>query len=487
MNRGAPEATETMSSRTMHLNDRHHTSSEIAMQTVIFATMRTPHSKFARAVVCLALAGVPCSLLSAATWPSAGCAGTLQACIDAAAVGEVVEIATNGPIAESPQVNDKSLTLRPAPGFTPVFASPESVLVLGGDVAATVLVEGLTITNGRLVAVQGGEGVFDVTFRNNRILDTFTFGSAVEFRSGNTQPPYGPVRFDVSDNEITVDGFAAGDQIGAISIGSFESEASGRVVGNVIRQTGESTQNAVIGVATGINPLTIDVISNDIGGQGFNAGINLFQFSPGGSLTARVINNLVRGGQIDVAGQPGGIGLNSSGGGALSAIVVNNTILNGETGVSVGGRPDLGATLSGVFANNIVAGHSDSGIGIEPGFEATFSNSNNLFFDNGGEFFTPGPGTLFVDPQFVSATDFHLQASSPARNAGDSARVPGDITFDLEGSPRIQGMAVDMGVYEAAPGSALEVPALGGWGLAALAAAIAAGGVVGLGRRRRRA
>jgi len=431
------------------------------------------------ALATLLLAGT----LPAATWPSAGCPGTLQACIDAAAPGEVIEIATDGPIAESPQIDDKSLTLRPAPGFAPVFASPNSIFVFGGDLAATNVVEGMTIANGRLVAVQGGEGTFDVTFRNNVILDTFSFGTAIEVRSGNTQPPYGPVFFDVSDNQVTVDGFSAGDQIGAISVGSFESDASGRIAGNVIVQTGESTQNAVIGAYCGSHQLTVDILGNDIGGQGFNNGISIFQFAPGGSITARVINNLVRGGQIDVAGQPGGIGLNVSEGDGIFT-VVNNTIANGESGILASARTDLGGTLSGVLANNIVAGHSDIGIAIDSEIAGTFANQDNLLFDNGVNFFTPGPGTVSSDPRFFGFGDFHLLPDSPAVNAGDDARVPADITEDLEGLPRIQNGNVDLGALESPFLSVAEVPTLAPIGLLVLAGGLGAAGLATFRRRR---
>ncbi len=438
----------------------------------------------ARTRLCLAVlvAAVAACPLSAATWPSAGCAGTLQACIDAAAAGDIVEIATDGPIDETPQIDDKSLTLRAAAGFTPVFISPNSIFAFGGAAPATIVVEGLTIANGRFLGVQGGVGAFDVTFRNNVILDTFSFGTAVEIYSGNTQPPYGPVTFDVSDNRITVDGFSAGDQIGAISVGAFESDASGRVAGNVIVQTGESTQNAVIGAFNGIHVLSVDLLANDISGQGFNNGIFVFQFAPGGSLTARVVNNLLRGGQISVAGQPGGIALNvSQGDGTFT--VVNNTIANGADGITESARGDLGATVTGVLANNIVAGNTNVGISVEPGFEATFTNDHNLVFGNGSENFIAGPGTLFTDPRFVGANDFHLQLSSPARNAGNSAQVPGDIAGDLDGVARIQGTAVDIGAYETAGGSAVEVPALGPLGLVLLAGGL---GAAALTRMRRR-
>lgn len=51
-------------------------------------------------------------------------------------------------------------------------------------------------------------------------------------------------------------------------------------------------------------------------------------------------------------------------------------------------------------------------------------------------------GTLFTDPLFVSATDFHLQPTSPCINAGASV----SLTTDYSGRP-IQ-LAPDMGAYE---------------------------------------
>lgn len=427
----------------------------------------TMQSKSRHLLLVLATAFIA-TCLHAATWPSGGCPGTLQACIDAAAPGEVIEIATDGPIAEAPEIHDKSLTLRPAAGFTPLFASPNSIIVIGGDISVVNVVEGMTIANGRLLAVQGGEGTFDVTFRDNVVLDTYSFGAAIEIYSGNTQPPYGPVLFDVANNRITVDGFNAGDQIGAVSVGGFESDANGRIVGNVIVQTGESTQSAALGVYNGAHSLIVDILGNDIGGHGFNNGISLFQFAPGGNVSARIVDNLVRGGQVDVAGQPGGIGLNVSQGDA-NFIVVNNTIANGETGVLVGGRADLEATISGVFANNIVSGHTGTGLGIDSDFETTFTNDHNLLGSSAGDFFTPGPGTRFGGPGFVGADDFHLAADSLAVNMGENSRVPADVVEDIEGAPRIQSATVDAGAYESPFRSVADIPALNGAGLLLLA------------------
>ena len=45
---------------------------------------------------------------------------------------------------------------------------------------------------------------------------------------------------------------------------------------------------------------------------------------------------------------------------------------------------------------------------------------------------------------FVSATDYHLQAGSPAIDAGATVAV----TDDFDGNPRPQGQAYDIGAFE---------------------------------------
>ncbi|WP_231594382.1 choice-of-anchor Q domain-containing protein [Paenibacillus algorifonticola] len=57
--------------------------------------------------------------------------------------------------------------------------------------------------------------------------------------------------------------------------------------------------------------------------------------------------------------------------------------------------------------------------------------------------------SLFADPKFVnvSLNDFHLQATSPAIDAGDTdTAIIG--TLDMDGQPRVQGAAVNIGADE---------------------------------------
>jgi hypothetical protein len=70
-----------------------------------------------------------------------------------------------------------------------------------------------------------------------------------------------------------------------------------------------------------------------------------------------------------------------------------------------------------------------------------------------------GPGCIDVDPLFVDAAgpdgipgtaddDLHLQPLSPCVNAGDPAYDPGPDAVDIDGEPRLQQCAVDMGADE---------------------------------------
>ena len=57
-------------------------------------------------------------------------------------------------------------------------------------------------------------------------------------------------------------------------------------------------------------------------------------------------------------------------------------------------------------------------------------------------------GLAGVDPRFVSLTvpNLHLKTSSPAIDRGENLTASG--TVDIDGQPRIQGAAIDIGADE---------------------------------------
>jgi hypothetical protein len=134
-----------------------------------------------------------------------------------------------------------------------------------------------------------------------------------------------------------------------------------------------------------------------------------------------------------------------------------------------------GQPMAGVFANNIVAGNPKEGLRIDA---EGITNRHNLIFGNGPSSFTPGLGTVTADPLFVGGGDYHLQPTSPAIDAGENDALQSDITTDLDGAPRIQLAAIDIGAYEAPEGApAAVIPTLSGAALALLTGLLLVGGV----------
>lgn len=164
----------------------------------------------------------------------------------------------------------------------------------------------------------------------------------------------------------------------------------------------------------------------------------------GGTLDARVLNNLVTG-TVGVTGpQPGAVSLRANAG-SLHADVFGNTLVGNDTGFIASAA--VGASLTGTLANTLVAGNSAHGIVIGAAAGSGFANEHNLVFGNEADDFTPGAGTVQADPAFVGAGDFRLRADSPARDAGNSL-FAADIAVDLDGATRIIGPAIDIGAWE---------------------------------------
>ncbi|EDP95545.1 choice-of-anchor Q domain-containing protein [Kordia algicida OT-1] len=119
--------------------------------------------------------------------------------------------------------------------------------------------------------------------------------------------------------------------------------------------------------------------------------------------------------------------------------VVNTTFTDnsGQSGqvITTTGAPELSN-----INNSIIYGNgSNTPLDFNT---APFPAVNNSIVEGGQE------GGINLDPLFTSATDFTLQLTSPAINAGNNAFVPVDITEDIDGNQRIFDTTVDLGAYE---------------------------------------
>jgi hypothetical protein len=103
-----------------------------------------------------------------------------------------------------------------------------------------------------------------------------------------------------------------------------------------------------------------------------------------------------------------------------------------------------------IIKNSIIWNNGNNQISNNSSSTATFYYS--IIKSSGGSsawlssFGIDGGNNLATDPLFVSTTNFSLQNSSPAINAGNNTY--NTTSTDLAGSSRIQGNNIDMGAYE---------------------------------------
>lgn len=146
--------------------------------------------------------------------------------------------------------------------------------------------------------------------------------------------------------------------------------------------------------------------------------------------------------------------------GSQRARILHNTIDNCLAGIFVG---NSATTSDSVIENNIVTRivASDGAIGVGTG-AANTTVRNNLIYGNTVNYVNNGSGTTFTgnlidssyNAQFVNvgATNYAIQASSSARNAGTT--IAG-MTSDHIGTSRPQEGAADIGAYEYSAGGTL--------------------------------
>ena len=409
------------------------------------------------------------------TWPglAAPCNAGLQACIDAATPGDVIELATNTPIpvvSGAPVTINKSLTLRRAVGFYPNL-EPYGLILIGNTGATgltRIIVDGIHLPRGRVLAIQSVDQILDVTVQRMRIETYGGFGAAVEFRqivSDGSAAMLGRIE----DNDIQIEGQPSSGTIYASSAVALGSSAANPgplevdVFYNRVRaiDTGQTTVMPLYTVHTAGR---VRFHANRIEGRNFNTGISVYSGAGAASGFRTVLANNVVIGQNGNVGGASGIDVYASQG-TLNVEVTNNTVIRGRSGIAIGARPDLGGMVYANVVNNLVAYNSQYGLSVESALETPplppVYNANTLVYGNGHDFFTPGPGTLTANPRLQYAS-FRLRDDSPARNAGHANAVPvlashGIPALDVDGLRRLKNGSIDIGAHEVGARSDLHV------------------------------
>jgi Ca2+-binding RTX toxin-like protein len=359
------------------------------------------------------LAAAPASAGVTWTYPSVSCSSTLQACIDGANPGDVVELATNTPIPETAFAY-RDLTLRAAAGFDPTL--------LGVD-------------------VESPNDPIHVTIRDlhmERILGSFTAdpGSSLTARHVDADSPDSPAAelfasvastFVIEDSDLST----GGHQTEALALGTNHSSGlvTLRAVGNRISTHGNA----------------------DSGG-----GIDL-TFDGAGRARTDVYNNLIRDAARCNCGGASGILVDPSGTGDEDVNLVGNTVdLVRSSGIFVDDEALPGGHLSLDAFDNVISHVDDSAISIQSLDRSTRTvrlGSNDEFATGRADFLegvAPGSRNLKRNPRYVdeSSGDLRLTAHSPLIDRGIVCSPGGVANLDAAGKGRLAGESVDVGAYE---------------------------------------
>jgi len=199
-----------------------------------------------------------------------------------------------------------------------------------------------------------------------------------------------------------------------------------------------------------VAPAIATLDANVFGGSGVGVHYAVLAL-PRTWLLLTATNNVVTGVNAGVAVQVGA-------GEGAHLVLVNNTIDDAVVDAVSLGCFD-GATLLARLFNNLITRSGGAGLSLDvaaPGFVDVLNDYNGWFGNIGGDLdgpLVPDPHGFFASPEYEIGTARPVDGS-PVRDRGLST-APGLGLFDVAGSPRIEGFAVDLGAYEVPePGAA---------------------------------
>jgi hypothetical protein len=333
----------------------------------------------------------------------------------------------------------------------------------------TAVLDGFTITGGN------ANGSFP-NERGGGVLNLSSSPSLANCSISDNEAGRGGGIFSNSPLSLT-DCTISGNYASAFGGGVFTSGAT-TITGTTIDNNEAGNAGGIFHANASLSMTNCNITNNRTIFQG--AGVNL-QDCPNATLT----NCLISGNSSQ--NSHGGI-LNGSLGPAARLYLINTTVTQNTSVSPFRAVWTAGANAITYLKNTIVAGNTPGNF-VNSSGGVVLSQGNNLDGDGTSGFINGTNGDIVgANPLFTSATDFRLQACSPAVNTGSNAAVPGGVTTDLDNNPRTFGGTVDMGAYEyqAAPTPIVPVCQnqtvfLNNMGMATFSPALLSNGTTGCG------
>jgi hypothetical protein len=316
-------------------------------------------------------------------------------------------------------------------------------VVTANGVDATAVLDGFTITGGyaaESISNENGGGMYisssSPTLANLIILDNYAAYNGGGVYNTNSSSSFSNVIFESNEADIG----------GGMTITSAGSD--GAVLVDVSFIDNEAG-TAGGGLVTTFSSPTLENVTFIGNSATWGGGLRTAQGS-----SSTVTNAIFIGNTTGSGGGGGGLctsqdgvpvltnvtfhGNSSNLGGGIAAYTGSpelvNVIMWGDSAITDGDEIYNDSGASPDISYSLVEGCGGSGGGWVPSFG------------------TDGGGNIDQDPRFkighASDPPLSLWSSSPAINMGDNSAIPGGITTDIAGDPRIYDGIVDMGAYE---------------------------------------
>lgn len=387
------------------------------------------------------------------TWPgTAPCAGTLQACVDAVADGDRIEV-TAATIDETIIIQNKSLTLVAANGLTrPTFTAGNSLSISNAATATspTVTVSGFRFADGSISADYSGTGTATYDIGNMQIS-----GASNDVRGIQIMATAGTLNARVHENYITTLPFS--NASGLITLFSLHATLNAWIDYNHLTGTSATLITGAgmrLAYEFSDSEGTTYVHGNEVRSS-FSLG-GIWATSSGNNAASRIISNVVVG-----SGATGSLGIQVTYGGAstFNTQILANTVTQVHQGIVFAKyfNADPGAQVTGTVSSNLI--RATVGLNIDPSIAPAISNDYNLINASNNNA-TLGAHTITADARLVADELPRLRADSPAIDAGDTTTVGLGILLygmplqDADGlrrfkNPTATGTAkLDIGAYE---------------------------------------
>lgn len=388
-----------------------------------------------------------------AIWPDsvAPCNTTLDACAEGLPEGSLIEVQSNT-INETVTVF-KAISLVAGEGYQPVFTAFNGIdLTVSSASTHDLIIDGFTLTKGRISVNHLGTGELNLNITDNEILDNSSSGTSIRVLQRGT----GTLNINVEYNIITHEFPTTGADVDAGAITVLKNlnngDVAGRIYGNSLNVVGDNGFTVGIGI---YNQTAGTVDLNVTGNEIFTThnGIKVNAFSPATLTDLDITSNAI----YTHLGSDRMVGINiTTGFSDMDANLVNNSIIGALDGVFLGHDGADGFIDANIFNNLLAYGPSTSIPVFNNG--ANINNDYNLIygFDDPSIDFTPGPNHISAVPMIKGHDEARLLPGSPAIDAADSLAfflVADAPLIDADGTLRFKrlgsGAATpDIGAYE---------------------------------------